>query len=356
MARAGRALPLRGALRGRAVAGPAQISDTVLPVGRAPGERVVRRARRRRHADPRRARKRRPGPRVPQRVPAPRHPGRGGLGLREGVRLPLSRLDLRPRRRAATRAARARVPGSRQGDARTRPGRDGRATRPRVRHAGCAAPAGHRPRRPARAARAGPPAARLERDRRAGQLEDRRRGLPRGLSHPLDAPGDVLPRPVRQPERRRDVRAQQPHRVPVPAHQQAARRPAGRALRGRRADVRLPPVPQRHGRDLPDQRRDGRARAAGHRSHQDPHLRAERSPRRRRRRTRGALGRAGLRAGRRGGGPGRGVLHPAGLASGANEFFEFGRFEGAIVHFHRGLHEALDGVRAGVALAAARSA
>jgi len=29
------------------------------------------------------------------------------------------------------------------------------------------------------------------------------------------------------------------------------------------------------------------------------------------------------------------------LASGANEFFEFGRFEGAIVHFHRTLHAAL---------------
>jgi len=29
------------------------------------------------------------------------------------------------------------------------------------------------------------------------------------------------------------------------------------------------------------------------------------------------------------------------LASGANEFFEFGRFEGAIVHFHRALHAAL---------------
>jgi len=28
-----------------------------------------------------------------------------------------------------------------------------------------------------------------------------------------------------------------------------------------------------------------------------------------------------------------------GLASGANEFLEFGRFEGAIVHFHRSLHE-----------------
>jgi phenylpropionate dioxygenase-like ring-hydroxylating dioxygenase large terminal subunit len=32
-----------------------------------------------------------------------------------------------------------------------------------------------------------------------------------------------------------------------------------------------------------------------------------------------------------------------GLASGGNEFFEFGRFEGAISHFHRGLHAAIDG-------------
>jgi phenylpropionate dioxygenase-like ring-hydroxylating dioxygenase large terminal subunit len=32
-----------------------------------------------------------------------------------------------------------------------------------------------------------------------------------------------------------------------------------------------------------------------------------------------------------------------GLASGANDFFEFGRFEGAIGHFHRTLHAAIDG-------------
>jgi len=32
-----------------------------------------------------------------------------------------------------------------------------------------------------------------------------------------------------------------------------------------------------------------------------------------------------------------------GLASGANQFFEFGRFEGAIGHFHRGLHAPIDG-------------
>lgn len=34
-----------------------------------------------------------------------------------------------------------------------------------------------------------------------------------------------------------------------------------------------------------------------------------------------------------------------GLASGANEFFEFGRFEGAIGHFHSALHAALDAAR-----------
>jgi len=33
----------------------------------------------------------------------------------------------------------------------------------------------------------------------------------------------------------------------------------------------------------------------------------------------------------------------AGLASGANEYFEFGRFEGAIRHFHRALDAAIDG-------------
>jgi phenylpropionate dioxygenase-like ring-hydroxylating dioxygenase large terminal subunit len=34
-----------------------------------------------------------------------------------------------------------------------------------------------------------------------------------------------------------------------------------------------------------------------------------------------------------------------GLASGANAFFEFGRFEGAISHFHRSLHALIDGAR-----------
>jgi hypothetical protein len=34
----------------------------------------------------------------------------------------------------------------------------------------------------------------------------------------------------------------------------------------------------------------------------------------------------------------------AGLASGANEVFRFGRFEGALTHFHRALTEAVDGL------------
>jgi len=45
-----------------------------------------------------------------------------------------------------------------------------------------------------------------------------------------------------------------------------------------------------------------------------------------------------------------------GLASGANEFFEFGRFEGAIVHFHRGLYEAIEGTRPAAILPRAQTA
>jgi hypothetical protein len=37
-----------------------------------------------------------------------------------------------------------------------------------------------------------------------------------------------------------------------------------------------------------------------------------------------------------------------GLASGANEFFEFGRFEGAIAHFHRTLRAALNEAAPGI--------
>jgi hypothetical protein len=36
------------------------------------------------------------------------------------------------------------------------------------------------------------------------------------------------------------------------------------------------------------------------------------------------------------------------LASGANEFLEFGRFEAAIGHFHRALHAATEGIDAAI--------
>ena len=91
------------------------------------------------------------------------------------------------------------------------------------------------------------------------------------------------PGSVRQPERRRDVRPQQPRRLPVPQHQQAAHRAARGALRRRQAHLRLPPVPQRHGGDLPRPHLHGRARAARDRSHALRHLRAEQSAARRRR-------------------------------------------------------------------------
>jgi Ring hydroxylating alpha subunit (catalytic domain) len=35
-----------------------------------------------------------------------------------------------------------------------------------------------------------------------------------------------------------------------------------------------------------------------------------------------------------------------GLASGANESFVFGRYEGAVAHFHRTLHALIDGAQA----------
>ena len=47
--------------------------------------------------------------------------------------------------------------------------------------------------------------------------------------------------------------------------------PAERSVDGD-ADLRLPPLPQRHGRDLPDQHRHGRARAARDRSDADRHV------------------------------------------------------------------------------------
>ena len=85
----------------------------------------------------------------------------------------------------------------------------------------------------------------------ADELEGARRAVPRGLPHPLDAQEHLLPDSVRRPQRRRTVRPEQPNHVPVPEHRATAR-PPGVGMDDRPArDVRLPPVPERHARDVP---------------------------------------------------------------------------------------------------------
>ena len=66
----------------------------------------------------------------------------------------------------------------------------------------------------------------------AGELEDLPRELPRGLPHPRDAPEVVLPLRLRQPERGRELRRQQPCHLPLPPHP-GARRGGARGAPGR---------------------------------------------------------------------------------------------------------------------------
>jgi nitrite reductase/ring-hydroxylating ferredoxin subunit len=68
---------------------------------------------------------------------------------------------------------------------------------------------------------------------RSRKLENRCRELSRGLSHPHDSRSDVLSRPIRQPERRRDVWREQPGNLPVSRHPQAPLRAARGTLRRR---------------------------------------------------------------------------------------------------------------------------
>src|SRR5262249_26727065 len=162
-------------------------------------------------ADPDRARPRPSPARVPQRLPAPRRAG--GQGLRRGapVLLPLSRLDLRPRRPGDRHSARGGVPGR----ARGRAGADRpalmRETRPGVGDPDASRRWGGdiRYRSVARRARTG---ARLLRvrvlgvlrqapDPRDHELEDHRRHVPRGLSHRFSPPRLPASDPPRQPRR-----------------------------------------------------------------------------------------------------------------------------------------------------------
>ena len=59
----------------------------------------------------------------------------------------------------------------------------------------------------------------------ADELEGSRRAVPRGLPHPLDTQGHVLPDAVRRPQRRRTIRAEQPNHVPLSEHRATARPP-----------------------------------------------------------------------------------------------------------------------------------
>src|SRR6185436_1870599 len=67
-----------------------------------------------RDAGRRRARPRRRGASVSERVSPPGHAHRGGQWLCECIRLPVSRLDLRAGRQAAAHSACRRLPGTRQ--------------------------------------------------------------------------------------------------------------------------------------------------------------------------------------------------------------------------------------------------
>ena len=182
-------------------------------------------------------------------------------------------------------------------------------------------------------------------------------GVPRGLPHPLDAPADVLPRAVRQPERRRDGSAgTAASRFPYRAINKLRARAAGGALGRRQAHVRLPPLPERHGGDVPGEHLHGRDRAAGDRPHALVTLHHWRAATSRRRA--GARDDAGAAAGasrldarrrRRRRGP-RGRAAPSSAASRAapTSSSSSAASKGAIGHFHRTLHAALDGARAAV--------
>ncbi len=84
------------------------------------------------------------------------------------------------------------------------------------------------------------------------ELEGSRRAVPGGLPHPLDAQGHLLSDPVRRPQRRRN-RSARTRRITFP-YQNIERlrdRPEADLERRPPGDLRVPPVPERHGRDVP---------------------------------------------------------------------------------------------------------
>ena len=158
------------------------------PRRRSAGARDVLRRARRSHAGRRHPRARRRASGVPERLPPPRLPGRRGSRQARDAAVPVPRLDVRSRRRAARSAARGGARGLRRGRARALPRRDRYLGPVRVREraaragaaGGCArldACAGGR----ARARRRRPRLLHALADRGRGELEGRLRELPRVL-------------------------------------------------------------------------------------------------------------------------------------------------------------------------------
>ena len=275
-----------------------------------------------------------------------------------GVGVPLSRLDLPSRRNAVARPARRCVPRSGRVHPRTGRGRQPRSRRP-DRHrpaavdrlaapqadAAMAALADGSPWRDkllpadAAASHVRPAAARDE-------LEGSRRAVPRGLPHPH--------RRTRTPSTRSSTTTSTSSKRSARTPESRSRtsnierlrdRPESTWTVGPPRDLRLPPVPERHGRDVPrpgagDHDRS-RSTSTTPRSRSTPWSRprvAERRlgrPRRRRRAREPARTTAALEDNEMSEGVQRG------LHAGANTFVEFGTHESAIGRFHATLDERL---------------
>ena len=228
---------------------------------------------RRPHAGRHHARARRRAPRLPERLPAPRLPGRRGLGQARDDPVPVPRVDVRARRLAAERAA---LGGARRlPDERARPLPRRRrhvgpvplrqhAARPGTAGGGARLDAGADRRARARRRRARLLHALGSRDRR--ELEGRLRELPR-----------VLPLPGRAPAARGDarhlgrgVRALDRRPALEPARPDARRRRDDDASRRRAAAQPVPlPLAEPRRQHLPGQaehldRADGPADARPH--------------------------------------------------------------------------------------------
>ena len=176
-------------------------------------------------------------------------------------------------------------------------------------------------------------------DRVRRELEVVRRGKPRGLPHQADAQDDVLSVRLRQPDVGRDFGRNNRVTFPFRRIEKLRALPAERAQDRRHGHVRVSPVPERDHRGAIEPHDDVGARTGEPQPHAISHVSADQR-RRRRRRRRGCKSdaRRWLRCRhrrQRRRRDARGIQN--GMASGANEFFTYGHYEQAIVHFHKSL-------------------